>query len=177
MKIKFITTVLLVFFGWINSSIAQHCPFDGAYILVIEPTSKKDTVAIPNLEVSFIYNKRYRFGNEVEQDTVSLWQNSTETTHSGIIDNENPMNPWSIRFPFAEDNYVLVFGFFEDDAQVQIVDADGDQNGGHFETKTVSVTKSNFYSLCTGNSNWDLGEEGGFVEGYEPIKVTLKKAK
>lgn len=172
--VKYIIIYSIAFF-LVNGSVnAQHCPYDGTFIMIVEITSENDSLVIPNLEVTFLDS----LGNKVvdwTSDTLKLWQNPKETSHSGTIDNENPMNPWSIRFWFATDNYVFVTGRKLPGIQLKIEDIDGDENGGHFQTKIINLAQNNLYNLCTNFSDWDQGDEYGFVKDYKPIKVKLNK--
>lgn len=158
---------------------SQHCPFDGAYILVVEVEDSLSGERIPDLKISFLDSLGERITHQVyrkggwEDDTLWMWMNPDSTSHCGIIDNNHPMNPWSIRFWFAESNYVLVWGADLPGSQILIEDLDGSQNGGQFKTRIVALGTENLYPLCTGHSNWDYGPEGGFVEGFQSLKVYL----
>ena len=59
--------------------------------------------------------------------------------------------------------------------KIKIEDIDGKENGGHFASQVIEIKEEYFYPLCTAYSNWTLGEESGFVEGYKPVKVELKR--
>lgn len=177
-----IRLILFLFFLLMsNTARSQHCPYDGAYIMVVEITAKGSSKVIPNLNITLldslgetVLREKWANGKWIG-DTLKLWQNPQKTTHSGIIDNENPMNPWSIRFWFAENNYVLVTGMKLPGTQLKIEDVDGEKNQGQFETKIIHLPDFVLFPLCTGQSQWDRGEELGFVKDYQPIKVELKE--
>ncbi len=158
---------------------AQHCPFDYAHILVVDVSAEGDSISIPNLHLTLldstgetVMTERWT-GDRWEAQPIQLWQNPSSTTHSGLIDNNNPMNPWTIRFWFAEDNYVLVTGHTLKGAQLKIEDLDGKENQGAFSTTTIALSDTSLYSLCTGRSNWDRGEEWGPLKDFHPVQVKL----
>lgn len=171
----------MVSFTIIESLKAQHCPFDNAYIMVVNITSDEDTLVIPNLKVTLLDS----LGNTVfyqkwdggtwKEDTLKLWQNPKKTSHGGIIDNENPMNPSSIRFWFANDNYVFVKGSELPGIQLKIEDVDGNENKGHFRIVIVNISDESLYPLCTAFSSWKFGEKYGFVKNYKPISIKLAR--
>lgn len=169
--------------------------------MVVKVTSEEDTLLIPNLKITLldtldntvIIPENWSW-NEWPSDTLQLWQNPPKTTHSGRINNQYPMNPWFIRFPFAQDNYVLVTWKLPGTqvksvdhlpvwklpgTRLKIEDIDGDKNGGHFQTVVLPIDSNHLYRLCSRDSNWQdgwmNGEDHGFVEDYQPIEVKLHK--
>ncbi len=178
---KRIILVIIIFFGGVSVVKAQHCPFDGALILVSEIYSDTDSIVIPNLQVTLLDTLEnvvleQKMKDEVwKTDTLKFWQNPKESKHSGIIDNIRPENPWTLHFWFAADNYVFITGNKLRISKIKIEDIDGNENGGDFQTQIINLTKNDFYPLCTGISQWDLGEKYGFVKDYKPIRVELKK--
>jgi len=155
---------------------AQHCPFDGAYIFVVEPHGEMDEGVVKGLRISFADSNGLRLvdsywrENEWQDDTIYMWQNPDSTTHSGIIDNMNPMNPWTIRFWFAERNYVFVSGGLPYNAHNLVIE----DPKGRYQTQTLSLAEVEVFPLCTGQSNWNWGPEGGFVAEYQTLKLNLK---
>lgn len=155
---------------------AQHCPFDGAQIGVIKVTSASTGKVIDGLKLSiFLPDGQPLTGYALNSrsDTAVFWQNPNKTTHSGIIDNNHPMAPSTIRFWFAEDNYVFIQGGQYPELTVVVEDTDSLKNGGYFGKQTLHLVKENWYPLCSGYSGWHHGPEFGFVKDYVPVSISL----
>ena len=158
---------------------AQHCPYCGGRILVVEICEKGDSIPIEGLSISLhdstgaaLFTPRWN-GMVFKQDTMRLWSNPRRTTMWGLIDNNNPMDPKRMRFPFAEENYIWL-GHYIEGSFIRIWDPDFGANRGAYATTDIPLDPSDFHSLCTGRSAWDRG--GEFVEGYAPKKVFLERA-
>jgi hypothetical protein len=113
MKGIFLSLLIVIMGSQVKS---QHCPFDFANILVVNVHAVNDTSVISNLRITLldsigqtVMTQKWGSGEWVD-DTLRFWQNPNSTSHSGIMDNNNPMNPRTIRFWFARSNYVLVTG-------------------------------------------------------------------
>lgn len=175
-------SLLIIMCCLCTTGVGQHCPWDGAYLLSIGAYSAQEPNAvIPNLQISLLdslgepLTRSFYQEGEWLEETFYLPQNPATTTHSGYIDNENPVHPGTIRFWFAEDKYTHVCGSWEKIGKMslRIEDIDGAANGGHFETKTVPLAPAHFLSLCTDLTNWDSGPEGANLELFQPILVQL----
>lgn len=150
---KLLTLFLLAFCNWI---FAQHCPFDGSAIIVLNIHNENSSAIIPGLKIYLEDSagnpySTYQYKNQkYAKDIALFWQNPDHTTFKGYIDNNNPAEPEKIRFPFARNNYVLTTydGFPLDQYKIVIEDADAVKNG-LFETKIITLGKQDVYPLCT----------------------------
>jgi hypothetical protein len=160
-----------------SEAFTQHCPYDFAGIIVLNIHAKNDTVIIPGLlitihdkEGDLMMTTKY-VHNKWEAKVDAFWQNPSNTTFKGYIDNNNPAENEKIRFPFAKNNYVLVVSssLIIDTYTVEIIDP-----SGKYLPKEVRLSRDNLYSLCgtyqdaeyvTSNSNPTL---------YQPLEIILK---
>lgn len=170
--------LILTFSLFISPLAAQHCAFNGAHILVVKVMDSEYNEHIPNLKLYFldtedqvVMKSFYREGSW-QEDTLFMWTNPDSTTHSGIIDNNHPMNPWQINFWFAEHDYVYVGGKMPG-AKLVVEDRDGLQNGGKYPTTIIKLEEGFLYPLYTGINKWKWGPNGGFLENYQPFEVWL----
>lgn len=156
---------------------AQHCPWDADIVLVVDIHPEGDTKTISRLQVELLDSIGHPVMIEiwddeqwVEQRSI-LWQNPSETTNHDIWHT----NPRKFHFWFARDQYILFCNYkhAKDNYRLRVTDVDGAENRGLFRTTEVEINKDDFYPLCTNFSNWDDGEEAGFVPGFEPVKVVL----
>jgi len=166
---------------------AQHCAWDYYGIMVADiKAGKTDSAVIKNLKITLLDSLEKPVVKErwdahllkYISDTVRFWQNPDSTTIKGYIDNENPFVPARMRFWFASSNYVCVTDYSITKPRpygIKIEDVDGNANGGRFKTITVTLSKNDFYPLCNHFSNWDSGSQYGFVKGFKPVEVILKK--
>lgn len=171
---------LFIFFISFSLS-AQHCPWCGAMVVVVDISAEHIQGTIPNLHVELlkangdtITNSVWN-GKEWVDENAVFWQNAKETTDFDIWHT----NPRKFHFWFAEDHYLLYCNYKmqKDDRIIRITDTDGAKNGGEFRTIEIEISKEDFYPLCTNFSNWNEGPDSGFVPGYRPVKVVpdLKK--
>ncbi|HXB39160.1 MAG TPA: hypothetical protein VNZ49_01380 [Bacteroidia bacterium] len=153
---KKLRTFYLLLSAWISVR-AQHCPFDGSAILVLNIHSADSAGIIPGLKIYLedslgkpFFSYRYMDKKWVN-DTVWFRQNPDHTTFRGYIDNNNPTEIHKIRFPFARNNYVTTVydGFPIEKYKIKIADTDGVANGGWFQPKTSVLTDRDVYPLCT----------------------------
>lgn len=173
---------LLLFFLLPFFVEAQHCPYDYQAIIVLDVRCDTSGFTIPNLKITLLDTKGNTLmtnnynGNTWETDTAFFWVNTETTSFKGVIDNENPWEPWHTRFWFANDNYVLVCPRSADYKgwKIKITDADGKENCGKFKTVIYDLKKDYIYPLCTEFSMWDLGPDHGFVKNYSPMRVILQ---
>ena len=97
----------------------------------------------------------------------------------GMSDSAFWQNPglYKGNFRFAGNNYVYTCrgDLAAEGYKIKIEDTDGESNGGRFKTVIVPLKKTDVYPLCTNFSNWIYDPDGGFVEGYEPVKARLIK--
>lgn len=158
-------------------SVAQHCPFDFSWIIVVEA---RDTTGqtIPDLRITLLDSlqqpvkySRWTGRNWIE-DTLRFWLNPPKTTGNRRIDNENPMEPEHIRFWFARDNYVVVTGLYHKIRRYILVE---DTVNGRYAPAIIPITPEYCYPLCGSYSHWDLGEKYGFVKNYKPLHITLEQ--
>lgn len=181
MKTRF---VLYLFMVISYSCAAQHCAWDYSSIAVIKIKAPgKDTVCIKGLKITVLDSlskprmvSRWDGSNYVE-DTQRLQLNPPVTTHRGPIDNANPLDPATVRFWFAGDNYVLVTHYdYEHPQKLKLLIEDTARgNGRKFKTTVEELTAGDFYHLCNHYSDWDLGPQGGFISGFKPKEITLSR--
>jgi hypothetical protein len=172
MKWIYLTLLPLFFFG--KKISAQHCEYDYTYIIVLNVQSEAGSGIIPGLKITALdsNNKPIVAIHLGEKkwltDTLQFLPNQKVTTG-----NQNE----KVRFWFADNNYVLAIGntYINKIRSVRIEDVDGNNNGGLFQTTIVPVNSTNFFPLCTNASRWDLGKKSGFVKGYAPKIIRLKK--
>jgi hypothetical protein len=133
------------------SSKAQHCPYDGVALIVLNVHSDT-TGIIPGLKI-YLQDSLgkavtgYRYINKKSvYDTLWFWQNPARTTFTGYIDNNNPAENNRIRFPFAGDNYVAtVYNEFPlSKCKIVITDPQGT-----FRRKISVLTENDVYPLCS----------------------------
>ena len=172
---------ILLLFSFLIAQItfAQHCAFCGARISVLKPVAQGENIAISGLKITILDSLGKPIMKDVHRadigwttDTLRMWQNPTQTTFKGYIDNTNPMQPKKMRFWFAEDNYVLM-QLLAGSFSISIEDPKG-----RFASKKVSIEGFKSYPLCSSFSNWDLPTEyRSFVADFSPLLVELKPLK
>jgi hypothetical protein len=156
---------------------AQHCGYDGAFILVLHVQSDKDTTLIPNLKIMLfdsagkpIITTQTWDGQHYKPDTATFKLNpQTEA------DLKNPNYLSILRFWFAKNNYVCYLFCKPAAAQIKIEDIDGEKNRGNFKTQLVNISQNDFYPLCSNYSSWMHSPQSGFVKNYKPLQVRLQK--
>ena len=171
-------TLLLFVFLLINVTLnAQHCPFDGAGIIVVNIHSQEDKASISGLEV-FLCDS---LGNPYEQAPASngrthsfdcsFHQNPATTTFRGNIDNNNPAEPRKIRFPFAGDDYVLLCERTYDTykAYIKVIDPQGRFN----ETSAIKLFPIDVYSLCGNYRDSSYNSSRFYGRIYHPVEIKL----
>ena len=158
-------------------SNAQHCGYDIAGIIVINIHKKYDKKNIKNLKITLldslnkvVMTKFWRKDNNNEMhfvnDTLKFWQNPIKTYKLKI----NPINHSDIRFPFAKENYLLVYSndFKINTFKIKIEDIDGKKNQGKFKTIIVQPKQIKVYPLC---GKYDLEVYPG---NFEVTEIILK---
>jgi hypothetical protein len=162
------------------NSIAQHCPFDGSRIMVIEiKANQTEPNSIDNLKLMVTDSlgnsviAQYYLRSEKLSVTLKPFQNSCLEGYTA-----SKYNPVENRcYWFALNNYVLVapWPVFEEKLFLVIEDIDGDKNGGFFKGQTISINQDFAFPLCTKYSNWNYGPNAGFVSNYKPYVVVLER--
>ncbi len=156
---------------------AQHCQFDLVRVIVLSVYADSDTNIVPNLKITLLDSLGNtiftNWDSKADVDTLKFWRN----VKGGGKDKVENRNPWwnPNTYWFANNNYLIVGGEWLLKQSRKIKIEDGEDNGGYFETKTVDLAETDLYPLCTGRSHWTKGEKYGFVEGFKPIEVRLKK--
>ena len=156
---------------------AQHCGYDGAYILVIHPHAQNDTTLIPNLKITLldsvgkpIITTQTWDGHKYIPDTSTFRLNPQTNADLG-----KPNYLSIMRFWFAKNNYVCYLFCQPAPAKIKIEDTDGEKNRGNFKTQIININQSNFFPLCSNFSSWMHSPQSGFVKNYKPIDTTLQK--
>jgi hypothetical protein len=173
--------IFLFFILFVFRVQAQHCAFDLAYIIVVHVQSAEDSSLIEGLKITIADSSgrsvvsHHPAEHHCLDDTLRFWENPVKTTHCPTINDQHPMEPWTIRFWFAKNNYVYVTGPTPPGAFIKIEDPDGNAHGGSFETMTTALSKTELYPLCSLYSQWRNGAAYGFVEDYKAICVRLIK--
>jgi hypothetical protein len=182
MKQLFFILIFIALSGsWLN---AQHCPYDAEGLIVVNIHVRGDTSIIAALKVTLVdslglsvMTPEWDFSKFLN-DTLKFWQNPAKTTFKGKIDCNNPVDPTRVRFPFANDNYVLMCPvcFEAEKYKMKIEDIDGEENGGHFATVILQLKKGDIYPLCgTYNLKNYPDEYDGQNFKYKPIEIKLKR--
>ncbi len=172
--------ILILLFAALSfcSVRAQHCPFDGAGIIVISIHGPAGKASIEGLEV-FLCDSSGNPFSRIPSTSGSFYsfdcnfhQNPSRTTFKGYIDNNNPADPRIIRFPFAGSNYVLICSRSYDTykAYVKVVDP----QHRFFDSPAVKLLPIDVYSLC-GNYD-DPVYRSSKIEGriYQPVEIQLQ---
>ena len=156
---------------------AQHCPFDGTGIIVVNIHGHEDNISISGLEV-FLCDS---LGNPYEQAPASngrthsfdcsFHQNPATTTFRGYIDNNHPAEPRKIRFPFAGDDYVLLcertYDTFK--AYVKVIDP----QGRFAESSAIKLFPVDVYSLCGNYRASTYNSSRFYGRIYHPVEIKL----
>lgn len=161
----FIFTGLLFITGGL---LAQHCPFDGSGIIVLNIHSNRSAAIIAGLKVTLI--------DSIGQEVGEFWQNPERTTYHGPIDCNHRADVTRMRFPFAKDNYVFVgaFNLLSKTHTIRIEDTDGNRIGGNFGAVVVKPSSDNMYSLCgTYKMEEYPAEHDGRLVDYHPVEICL----
>lgn len=153
---------------------AQHCGYDGAYILVVHPHAPSDTTLISNLKITLldsvgnpIITTQTWDGHKYIPDTARFKLNPQTDAD---LRNPNYLN--IMRFWFAKNNYVCYLFCTPTPAQIRIEDVDKTRH--NFKTQIININQNNFFPLCSSHSSWMHSPQSGFVKNYKPIDVTLK---
>ena len=178
---KIITTCVLALL--FIAAKAQHCPYDYSAIIVLHITDSTSDEVIKNLKVTLLdYNKKPLLqdiwtGKEYRSDSIRFLPNPERTTATGYIDNENPFQTTKTRFWFAKDNYLWVCdrSYPIEKCFIKIEDLDSNRTGGRYATAYFQMSGRQVYPLCTHFSHWDLGEQYGFIQSYEPVHFYLSR--
>ncbi len=155
------------------TALAQHCPWHGGRILIVQATSNQQPVE--GLKITLLNSNRKHFKPPYTYENSKAFLPNTPKS-------ENVQMPWSYlndstsHFPFAGNSYVRITsnGLIAHYSKfiVKIEDVDGEQNGGHFETAYVRIATENFLYICTSEeSTWHNEEH---VQ-KRIINVPLKK--
>lgn len=179
---KFLSLLLLALLG-MSSLPAQHCPYDGVYILVVDVHAVADSQTIPQLRLTLWDSlgrpamRSYWVPEQLQwrEDTLAFWINPPSSSPKGGIDPLDFLQPQKTHFWFAEDHYVLVCGSKFEGYTLKVEDIDGLENGGSFRTAQIPLQRDDAYSLCTGRSHWRWHQAPSFVAGYAPIEVVLPR--
>jgi hypothetical protein len=175
MKIKYFVLILLLFSA--RQSWAQHCGWDGAYIIIVDVRDSVTGKIIDGLKITLTdsagkpYTSDWNLNNyknyNIYQgtDTLQFGQNHKKPK-KGAADMEYP-------FSFGIDHYMLFvypnnYPSFNADSTdlIHIVDPTG-----NYATKSYPFTFNNILSLCTSMSIW---RDKGVLEARK-VKVELQR--
>jgi hypothetical protein len=171
---KYLLPVFLLLLG--STAYAQHCGFDFAGIVMIEPhSSETDTTIIPGLTITLL-DKNFAPIVNYRNDTAIMYRNDV----SMIDRSERSYTPcyflagkrsycWSgtYYFGFAAENYISVIGYDRDRKALyaKIEDNNVSRASGKYETKIINIPLDMYYSLCT-HYRWDR---------IKPLKIILDR--
>lgn len=138
-------------------SNAQHCPFDGAAIIVVKIHERGNENTIQNLKLTLIKKKKNKVIKTIENF---------------------PNNSYS--FPFLSDEYSLIVGSAFDVEnwylKIESVCEYGDNGWTYFKTTEIKLNENDKYQLC---DNFNSSEYGVVTnsEGrvYKPVEVILER--
>ena len=174
------TTIILclLILTTINTVDAQHCGWDYAAILVLEVKPDSTEKTPKNLSIT-ISDQSGKCLTAYNSDSCRTFLQNNPMADKNKVSSHSKLQYGQAEFWFAEDNYVFVCHYQiknkYKDLQIKIEDIDGNDNGGHYETKYASVKKENFISLCNeiGGCPW---YDNACVD-KQAIKVRLTKKK
>lgn len=136
---------------------AQHCPFDGSSILVVEVKDAETQARIEGLRLTIVdqngdlvvQETQERIGSEYIEIPLVFIANPPRTDP-----NWEPYQFKKIRYSFAGDNYILPLRRHQKDEiyVIKIEDIDGEENGSYPCSIRV-VQFSDYFPLC-GNVGW-----------------------
>lgn len=138
-----------------NIGFAQHCPFDGAAIIVVKIHERDNENTIPNLKLTLVKKKKNKIIKTIE--------NFPNTSYS---------------FPFLNDEYNLIVGNTLDVEnwylKIESVCEYGDDGLMNYGTTEIKLTQYDSFSLCGNYDNTNYYDSNnGRV--YSPIEVILSK--
>ncbi|MBC8756766.1 hypothetical protein H2O64_18980 [Kordia sp. YSTF-M3] len=172
--------LLLAFFFFICNQFvqAQHCEYDNAQLIGMLPHAENSNQIIEGLKITWIdkdgnpvlLNKTpYQDDPKaysIEKSSLIAWRNP----HLYLSFLNEKRNLQKRYFPFASNHYILISSFYGQDIFVKIEDIDKEHNGGHFETKIVTVPAAYILKLC-GYRHPSLKHE----TTYKAINIELKR--
>lgn len=150
--------ILFCFIILVSSILkAQHCPFDGAAIIVVKVHESGNENTIQNLKLTLIKKKKNKVIKTIENF---------------------PNNAYS--FPFLSDEYSLIVGSAFDVEnwylKIESVCEYGDNGWTYFKTTEIKLNENDKYQLC---DNFNSSEYGVVTnsEGriYKPVEVILER--
>lgn len=162
--------VILFCLNLFNKSIAQHCPFDNLYILVVRMTADDTKKTIPNLQITALDTLNNPV--EIDKKRITFWENPKSLKPNT---KSNDIRKY-LYFNFAKDAYILITNKNNTPLikKIEIKDIDGSSNGGTFKTKIASIAQEKFFPLCS----WSPANQNftSFPKNYKPnpIEISLQ---
>lgn len=149
---------------------AQHCGYDFAQAIVVEPRDAATGRAIAGLRLTLLDSLGAPVG-EAEEDRLFL------DAVSGTVPSRGGAH-WSRWIYndlwFTRGAYVLVIGHRHQQLRVRIEDMDRRSDDGVFyDPVTIQLGEEDVQPLCTNLSDWRAGERSQFARTFQPVAVTL----
>jgi hypothetical protein len=135
-------------------SLAQHCPWDGSSIIMLDIKSNS-SVSVQKIYLidsvgNKVTSKRYSDAT-VKEDTAEFWKNEPE------VAKKNPGRFDKYYYVFAKNNEVLVFGQYIPMMKYSLLVFYRSDN--KTMQKTITLSNNDIHGLCTSNKDLWSGEE------------------
>lgn len=159
---------LFILAGSIGFSLtmrAQHCGFDGVYLLGIVPYDQDSSDILSDLEITLVDGK----GNLVKSRTPAICKQNNRRYH---FYNRKPIPLNDLQYCFAKNHYVYVgmdLSYLTTDLFVKIESKKNGTRG--YVPQLVRVSPQNFVHLC-GYSEFFYSQQ---ELHYKPIWVKMQK--
>lgn len=141
----YITAIVL--FSTQSFSLAQHCPFDNAAILVVDVSDLISDADIESLHIS-LTDTNFTVLNDYDGHKLVFKKNPEKTTQDWY-----PNNLTKVRYSFAVDNYILIFpneAKFYNETFIKVEYSRNNIN----QMYTYKVSKQDVFDVHENIGNW-----------------------
>lgn len=149
--------VLVALFVWTAGAWAQHCPFDGTAILVVDVRDAETREQIRELRLTIVdedgrlvlQKSQAHIGSEFTEVPLVFYRNPARTAPDW-----RPYEFEKIRYGFAGDSYILPLARYRGSEvrMIKVEDIDGEANGGYH--CGIHVVKADDYFDLHDNVGW-----------------------
>lgn len=150
-----------------NFAFAQHCSFDGVYLLGVRPFENDSSELIDNLKITIVDENGYSVDDNNE---VLCKQNSAHL----VSFFGKPISLKDVQYAFAKDDYVYVgrdYSLYKSKLFVRIEDLS--ERKQKWQTKMFPIQPSHFVHLCSYSELFYSKQ----TKDYHPIWVKLVREK
>jgi hypothetical protein len=148
---------LAALFIWVAGAWAQHCPFDGTAILVVDVRDAETREQIRELRLTIVdeagrlvlQKSQAHIGSEFTEVPLVFYRNPTRTDPDW-----RPYEFEKIRYSFARDDYILPLARYHGSElrMIKVEDIDGEANGRYL--CGIHVVKADDYFDLHDNVGW-----------------------